>query len=154
MSGLFYYSLKARFYGVFFQLPWSFFVTLCVLFPIIYMADQSLRILLFELVIYWTLLVALVWIGKDIYAQRFLFEFTIKDHAIHVYKNRQEISKYDLDQIKSVKSIKKNSSISRYTSGGSGLILKFNDGLELPVLDQIKGYKKFSLIVNKSAVVV
>ena len=154
MSGSFYYDLKARFYGVFFQLPWSFFVTLCVLFPIVYMADQSLRILLFELVIYWTALVALVWIGKDIYAQRFLFEFAINDHAIRVYKNRQEILTYDLDQIKSVKSIEKNSTISRCTSGGSGLILKFSDGLELPVLDQIKGYEKFSLIVNKCAVVV
>ena len=154
MSGSFYYGLKVRFYGVFFQLPWSFFVTLCVLFPIIYLADQSLRILLLELVIYWTVLVALVWIAKDIYAQRFLFEFAINDHAIRIYKKGQEISTYDLDQIKSVKLIKKNSSISRCTLGGSGLMLKFNDGLELPVLDQIKDYEKFSLIVNKSAVVV
>ena len=154
MSGSFYYGLTARFYGVFFQLPWSFFVTLCVLIPVLYAADPQSRILLFELIIYWTMLIALIWIGKDIYAQRFLFEFAINDDAIRIYKNRQEISIYTLDQIKAVTRIDKNSAISRCTSGGGGLMLKFNDGLELPVLDQIKDYEKFNLIINRGAVVV
>ena len=154
MSGSFYYGLKARFYGVLFQLPWSFFVTLCVLLPCIFIADQSSRILLIELVIYWAALVALIWIAKDIYAQRFLFEFAINDQAMRVYKNKREISTYTLDQIRSVTSIKKDSLISRCTAGGSGLIIKFNDGLELPVLDQIKDFDKFNLIINKNAIAI
>ena len=79
MSGSFYYGLKTRFYGLFFQLPWSFFVTVCVLVPVTYTADQQTQTLLIELAVYWTLFVACVWSAKDIFAQRYLFEFKVSD---------------------------------------------------------------------------
>ena len=152
MSGSYCYGLKARFYGLFFQLPWSFFVTICVLLPVLYAGEQQTRVLLIELTICWTIFIACVWIAKDIFAQRFLFEFKINDGELYVYNKGKLISIYDIDQIEKITKIAKDSTVSRFTLGGSGLMIKFDDGREFPVLDQITGYKKFNNILQKTAV--
>lgn len=153
MSGAFYYGLKARFYGLLFQLPWSFFVTVCVLMPVAYVADQQARSLLISLVIYWTLFTALIWLVKDIYTQRFLLDFVVREQHICVYKRKTLITMYALDQIKKVKEISKNSLISK-TTLGSGVIVTFDDGCEMPVFDQISNYQKLNDILLSNAVIV
>lgn len=150
MSGSFYYGLKARFYGLFIQLPWSLFVTICVLMPVAYEADQQARSLLMELVIYWALFAALIWLIKDIYAQRFLLEFSIHDNHLCVYKNNTLITMYALNQIKVVKDISRDNMISRVASGG-GVIVTFDDGCEIPVFNLITNYQKLNNILSSSA---
>ena len=153
MPGPFCYDLKARFYGLFIQLPWSFFITLCLLFPVLYGSSQQTRILLIELTIYWTLFATVLWTAKDIYTQRFLHEFSVNGGKIHVYKNRKWQTCYRLDQIKSVKSIARNSRISRRMLGAQGMMIKFEDGNELPVLNQITGYEKFNILLKRNSIV-
>ena len=150
MSGSFYYGLKSRFYGLFIQLPWSIFVTICVLMPVAYVVDQQARSLLMELVIYWALLTALIWLIKDIYVQRFLLEFSIHDHHLRVYKNKTLITMYDLNQIKVVKDISSNNMISKVAPGG-GVIVTFDDGCEIPVFNQITNYQKLNNILSSKA---
>ena len=154
MSGSFCYGLKARFYGLFIQLPWSFFVTVCVLVPVAYTAEPPTRALLIQLTIYWTLFVACVWSAKDIFAQRYLFEFKVSDQFMRIYNKGQVVSTYHLDQIRSVRPFSKGSVVLRFTLGGNGLLIKFDDGRELPVLDQITDYEKFNHILQKSAIAV
>ena len=150
MSGSFYYGLKARFYGILFQLPWSFFVTVCVLMPVAYVVDQPARILLVELLVYWTLITAIFWLVKDLYAQRLLLEFSIRDGNLCVYKNKALFTMYGLGQIKKVKEISSNSKIAR-TTLCSGVIVTFDDGCEIPVFDRISNYKKLNTILCGNA---
>lgn len=152
MSGSFYYGLKARFYGVLFQLPWSFFVTVCVLMPVAYVVDQPARILLIELTVYWTLLIALVWLFKDIHTQRYLLEFSVDDQHLCVYKKRTLITMYALSQIKMIREFSKNSIFSNAALNG-GFVVTFNDGSEVPVFNQISDYRKLNKILSSSVIV-
>lgn len=151
MSGSFYYSLKARFYGILFQLPWSFFVTVCVLMPVAYVAEQPARELLIQLTVYWTLIAAILWLAKDLYAQRFLLEFSVQDKYLCVYKNNALLTMYALDQIKKVKEIPKNSVLAK-VAFNNGIIVTFDDGYEIPVFDRISDYSKLNKILFGSAI--
>ena len=152
MSGSFYYSLKARFYGIFFQLPWSFFVTACTLMPMVYAAEQHSRQLLIELIIYWTLFTALLWLAKDLYAQRFLLEFSIQDQHLCVYKKNRLIKIYTLDRIKKVKDISAKSTFFK-AALSDGVVVTFDDGSEIAVLKRISNYKKLRKIITANAMI-
>ena len=147
MSGSFYYGLKARFYGMIIQLPWSFFVTVIFLLPVIYVVDSPTQALLLQLIVYWTVFIALLWLIKDVRSQRILHSFKINGRYIHIFEKEHVVSTYSFDQIKTVRRINEDSAISRSTIGGSGVLLKFDDGRELPVLDQIINYSIFNFIL-------
>ena len=151
MSGSFYYGLKARFYGLLFQLPWSFFVTVCVLTPVVYVVDHQVRSLLISLVIYWTLFTALIWLLKDLHTQRFLLDFVVRDQHLCVYKRNTLITMYALNQIKKVKKIPQNSLISK-AALGSGVIVTFDDGCEMPIFDQISNFENLSDILQSRVI--
>ncbi len=152
MSGSFCYGLKARFYGLFIQLPWSFFVTLCVLMPVFYVSNQEARALLIELVVYWTILVAVLWAVKDLYTQRYLYEFIISDDQIHAFKKGRLVACYPLDKIRSVKTFDRDSVISRRTLGAKGMMITFDDGSELLVSEKISNYENFNIILSSHSI--
>ena len=102
MYGSFQYGLKSRFYGMFSQWPWSLVITLIVLSPFVYYADTGTRQLVLELAIYWALFIALVLLAKDLYAQRFLYDFSVKGRSISIYKNTECVSEYTFDELKTV----------------------------------------------------
>lgn len=87
MYGSFHYDLKSRFYELFAQLPWSLVVTTIILFPVVYCAEPSIRILLIQLTIYWALVVSIVLLLRDLYMQRYLLEFSVQRRGISIYKN-------------------------------------------------------------------
>lgn len=149
MNGSFQYGLKSRFYGMFSQWPWSLVITLIVLSPFIYYANASTRALVLELVIYWALFIALVLFVKDLYAQRFLYEFSVKGRNISIYKNTQCITEYTFDELKAVRRFSKKDAFARRSLESDGLLLKFKDGFEMPVFERVSNYEKFNLFLKK-----
>jgi len=90
MYGSFQYGLKSRFYGLFSQLPWSLVITTIVLLPVIYNATAETRALIIEIALYWTLVLGAIMLIKDLFAQRFIFEFAIKGRGIRVFNKAGE----------------------------------------------------------------
>tara|TARA_R110002096_G_scaffold416350_1_gene618724 strand:- start:151 stop:609 length:459 start_codon:yes stop_codon:yes gene_type:complete len=151
MSGSFRYGLRSRFYGLFSQLPWSLVVTAIVLLPVIYFAESQTRILLVYIFIYWAATIGVVMLVKDIYAQRFLLEFSIQRCGISVRKNANNVVEYTWPQLSTIRSLRKKDRISRFTLEGRGVLLKFEDGFELPVFEQVSNYDSFNLMLKKMA---
>ena len=149
MYGSFQYGLKSRLYGMFSQWPWSLVITLIVLSPFVYYADTGTRQLVLELAIYWALFIALVLLAKDLYAQRFLYDFSVKGRSISIYKNTECVSEYTFDELKTVYRFSKNDTLARRSIESDGIILKFKDGFEMPVFERVSNYEKLSLFLNK-----
>ena len=149
MYGSFQYDLKSRFYGMFSQWPWSLAITLIILSPFVYYADASTRELVIELTIYWALFIALVLLANDIYAQRFLYDFSVNGRSISIYKSTQCISEYTFDELKTVYKFSKNDTLARRSMESDGVLLKFKDGFEMPVFARVSNYEKLSLFLNK-----
>ncbi|MFK7795081.1 MAG: hypothetical protein AB8B89_07030 [Gammaproteobacteria bacterium] len=149
MPSSFQYGLKSRFYGLFSQLPWSLVVTTIVLLPVIYYAQQETRILLIHIAIYWCLAMSVLMLIKDLYAQRFLFEFSIQRCGVSVRKNADTIVDYSWSQLSAIRSFKQKDKISWRTLEGNGVLLKFDDGFELPVFEQVSNYDEFNLILKR-----
>ena len=149
MYGSFQYDLKSRFYGLFSQLPWSLVVTTIILFPIAYYAEPEMRTLIIELTIYWALILSFILLAKDLYAQRILFTFSLQGRGIVVEKNTDTVQQYTWDQLEAVKLIDKKDSLSRRTLESNGVVLKFDDGFELPVFERVSNYDKFSAILAR-----
>ena len=149
MSGSFQYGLRSRFYGLFSQLPWSLLVTAIVLVPVIYFAEPATQLLIIRIAIYWTLVMSVVMLAKDLYTQRYLFEFSIQRCGISVQKNTNTMVEYTWQQIRTIRSFHKKDKISRHTLEGSGVLLKFDDGFELPVFEQVSNYDEFNSILKR-----
>ena len=152
MYGSFHYGLKSRFYGLFAQLPWSLVVTAIVLFPVVYCAESSTRILLIQLTIYWALVISIALLLKDLYMQRYLLEFSIQGRGISIYKNADTTIDYAWEQLRAIKSIGKKELKYYRTLDANGVLLKFEDGFELPVFERVSNYQKFSAILKKIVV--
>jgi len=151
MSGSFQYGLRSRFYGLFSQLPWSLVITTIVLLPVIFYAEPEARILLMHIVIYWVLAMSVVMLIKDLYAQRFLFEFSIQRCGISVQTNAHTTVEYTWQQVRVIRLFHKKDRISRRTLEGNGVLLKFDDGFELPVFEQVSNYDQFNLMLKRMA---
>ncbi|MDW3094064.1 MAG: hypothetical protein R8G33_00150 [Gammaproteobacteria bacterium] len=149
MSGSFQYGFRSRFYGLFSQLPWSLFVTAIVLVPVVYLAEPATRELIIHIAIYWTLVMSVVMLFKDLYTQRYLFEFSIKRCGISVQKNPNTMVEYTWQQVRAIRSFHKKDKFSRRTLDGNGVLLKFDDGFELPVFEQVSNYDEFNSILKR-----
>lgn len=149
MSGSYHYGLRSRFYGLFSQLPWSLVVTAIVLLPVAYTATPDTRILLVHLTIYWALTASILMLVKDLYAQRYLFEFSVQRCGISVRKNKGTIVEYGWEQLKVIRALKKSHRLTRGVMDGNGLLLKFDYGFELPVYEQVSNYDQFNVILNR-----
>lgn len=149
MNSSFRYGLRSRFYGLFSQLPWSLVITTIVLLPVIYYAELETRTLLIHIAIYWAVAMSVIMLIKDIYAQRFLFEFSIQRCGISVRKNANTIVEYTWPQVRAIRSFHKKDKLSRRTLEGNGVLLKFDDGFELPVFEQVSNYDEFNSILKR-----
>ncbi len=151
MSSSFQYGLRSRFYGLFSQLPWSLVVTTIVLLPVVYFVQQDTRILLIQIAIYWSLAISVLMLIKDLYVQRFLFEFSIQRCGVTVRKNADTMVEYSWSQLRAIRSFQQKDKISRRTLEGNGVLLKFDDGFELPVFEQVSNYDEFNSILKRMA---
>ncbi len=149
MHDSFRYGLTSRFYGLFSQLPWSLLVTSIVLAPIAYFSEPLTQVILIKAVIYWSLFIAILMLLKDLYSQRFLYEFSIQGRGIRVYKKSALIAEYNWEQLKAIRVFEKKDKIARQTLESNGVLLKFEDGFELPVFDRVSNYETFNLILKK-----
>ena len=120
--------------------------------PMVYAAEQHSRQLLIELIIYWTLFTALLWLAKDLYAQRFLLEFSIQGKHLCVYKKNRLIKIYTLNRIKKVKDISAKSTFFK-AALSDGVVVTFDDGSEITVLKRISNYKKLRKIITANAMI-
>ena len=148
MYGSFQYGLKSRFYGLFSQLPWSLVVTAIVLLPVIYFATPETRLLVIEIALYWSLVVGVLMLLKDLLAQKYIFEFVVQGRGITVYKKTDASVDYTWEQITSIKPFNKRHSIARRAIESDGVLLKFEDGFELPVFEPVSNYKTFNNILR------
>ena len=148
MISSFQYGLRSRFYGLFSQLPWSLVVTAIVLFPLAYFATPSTRLLIIELAIYWSVVVGVLMLIKDIYAQKYLIEFSVRGRGITVYKKTGDSVDYCWEQIKTIKSFNKKDSIAKRAIESDGILLKFEDGFELPVFEPVTNYHQLNRILK------
>ena len=151
MSASFRYGVISRFYGLFSQLPWSLVVTAIVLLPVAYYAEPSTRYLIIELTIYWALAIGLLLFARDLYMQRFLLEFSVRGRGIVIHKGENTIAEYKWEQLRTIRKFTKKDRLSRKTLEGEGLLLKFEDGFELPVFEQVSNYDQFNSILKKVA---
>ena len=149
MVGSFHYGLKSRFYGLFSQLPWSLLVTSIVLVPVAYFSEPATQIILIKVTIYWLLAISILMLLKDLYVQRFLYEFSIQGRGIRVYKKSVLLAEYNWEQLKAIHAFEKKDKIARQTLESNGLLLEFEDGFELAVFERVSNYEKFNLILNK-----
>ena len=149
MYGSFHYGLNSRFYSLFSQLPWSLLVTSIVLAPIAYFSEPATQVILIKTAIYWSLSLSILMLLKDLYVQRFLYEFSVRDRSISVYKKSVLIAEYDWGQLKTICAFEKKDKIARQTLESNGLLLKFEDGFELTVFERVSNYERFNLILNK-----
>ncbi|MFK8028152.1 MAG: hypothetical protein AB8C40_08865 [Gammaproteobacteria bacterium] len=149
MHDSFRYGLTSRFYGLFSQLPWSLLVTSIVLAPIAYFSEPLTQAILIKAVIYWSLFIAILMLLKDLYSQRFLYEFSIQGRGIRVYKKSALIAEYNWEQLKAIRVFEKKDKIARQILESNGVLLKFEDGFELPVFDRVSNYESFNLILKK-----
>lgn len=152
MSRSFEYGLKARFYGLFSQLPWSLAITALILLPVTYNADQATKALIVQLTIYWALAIGIVFLIKDLRMQRNLIEFSIRGKGISVYLDKELTQNYSWSELRSIKKFSKKDALSRRALEGEGMLLKFNDGFELPVFDKVSNFELFSVILKKATV--
>lgn len=149
MHGSFRYGFKSRFYGVFSQLPWSLVVTAIVLLPVAYYSNTATRVILIQLTIYWALAIGVLLLLKDLYVQRYLFEFSVQGREISVYKNSEVKVDCQWQQLKAIRAFNKKDKISRQSIESNGVLLKFEDGFELPVFERVSDYDKFSSILTE-----
>lgn len=149
MFGSFQYGLKSRFYGLFSQLPWSLVVTAIVLLPVVYFAQAETRILLIHIALYWALAIGVLMFIKDLYVQRFLYEFSIQRCGITVRKNANNSVEYTWPQLRTIRSFHKKDKIARRTLESNGMLLKFDDGFELPVFEQVSNYDEFNSLLKR-----
>ncbi len=150
MSGSFEYGLKARFYGLFSQLPWSLVVTALILVPLAYTADSATRTLIIQLTTYWALLIGVVFLIKDLRMQRNLHAFSIQGSRISINLCNNVTQHYCWEELHSIKKISKKDSLSRRTLESEGVLLKFKDGFELPVFNKVTNFDLFSVILTKA----
>ena len=150
MSRSFEYGLKARFYGLFSQLPWSMVITALILFPLAYNADQATKELIIELTLYWALIIGVLFFFKDLHVQRKLLEFSIQGKGISIYLDKEITQNYSWEELRSVEKITKKDSLSRKTLEGEGVLLKFSDGFELPVFDKVSNFELFRVILKQA----
>ncbi len=148
MHGSFHYGLKSRFYGLFSQLPWSLAVTAIIVLPVTYTASNETRLLVVEIALYWALFIAVLMLLKDLAAQKHIFEFDIKGRGITVYKKTATTVDYTWEQIIAIKPFSKKDNIARRAIESDGVLLKFEDGFELPVFEPVSNYKKFNNILR------
>jgi len=148
MIGSFQYGLKSRFYGMFSQLPWSLVITAIILMPIVFYASPESRLLIIKVSLYWSLAIGLLMFLKDISAQRYIFEFAIKGRGITVYKKANKSVSYTWEQVISIKPFAKTHRIARRAIESDGVLLKFEDGFELPVFAPVSNYKTFNNILK------
>ena len=148
MISSFEYGLKSRFYGLFSQLPWSLVVTAMILFPLVYFSGAETRLLIIELAIYWSLLVGVLMFVKDLYAQKYLFDFSVRGRGITVHKKSGDSVDYRWEQIRTIKSFNKKDAIAKRAIESDGIIVKFEDGFELPVFEPVTNYQKFNQILK------
>jgi len=149
MVGSFRYGLKSRFYGLFSQLPWSLLVTSIVLAPLVYFSEPATKIIIIKVAIYWSLAISVLMLLKDLYAQRFLYEFSVQGRGIRVYKNSALLAEYNWEQLIAIRAFDKKDKIARQTLESKGVLLKFEDGFELNVFERVSNYEGFNLILNK-----
>lgn len=149
MHDSFRYGLTSRFYGLFSQLPWSLLVTSIVLAPIVYFSEPATQAILIKAVIYWSLFIAVLMLLKDLYSQRFLYEFSVQGRGIRVYKKSLLMAEYNWEQLKGIRVFEKKDKIARQTLESNGVLLKFEDGFELPVFERVSNYEGFNLILKK-----
>ena len=145
-----YYTPKNRFYGLFIQLPGSFFVTAIILLPAIYLAEETTQILLMHLLIYWAAIMAFFWFIKDKYVQKILQEFSFTHEAIYVKKNNDVNKRYEWSQIDRVRQINKESHLARLSLSCEGVSITFDDGFELVIMRKITNYDLFSALLEKN----
>ena len=150
MHGSFHYGFKSRFYGLFSQLPWSLVITAIVLLPAAYYSNAATRVLLIQLTIYWALAIGVLLLLKDLYVQRYLFEFSVQRCGISVYKKSEVKVDYQWEQLKAIRVFNKKDKIARQSIESNGVLLKFEDGFELPVYERVSDYDKFSSILTKA----
>lgn len=150
MLGECYYQQKNRFYGLFIQLPWSFFVTMMLILPVYYMADVDTRALLIQIVAYWVCAVALLWYAKDKYVQNILREFSFAQDAIYVKRNSGLLERYTWKQIDNIRAFDKNSNLAKLSLSCGGVVLTFEDGYQLIVLRKIVNYEVFCSLLEKN----
>jgi hypothetical protein len=149
MIGSFHYGLKSRFYGLFSQLPWSLLVTSIVVAPVVYFSEPATQVILIKATIYWSLAISILMLLKDLYAQRFLYEFSVRGRGICVYKKSVLVAEYNWEQLKAIRVFEKKDKIARQTLESKGILLKFEDGFELAVFERVSDFEKFNLILNK-----
>lgn len=146
MNGLCYYELKSRFYGLFNRLPWTYFVTASILLPVILIAENNTRALLVELMIYWALVLAVVWFLNDLYNQKTLQEFAFDQRGIYVKQSDNTFIHYTWECLTGIDSLEKETT--KYFSEKGGVLLSFDDGYTLKVLNRITNYKLFQTILS------
>lgn len=149
MYGSFQYGLKSRFYGLFSQWPWSLVITAIVLLPVAYNATVETRLLVIEIALYWSLVIGVLMLLKDLAAQQYIFEFAVKGRGITVYKKTDDSVDYTWEQIISIKPFSKRDRIARRAIESNGVMLKFEDGFELPVFERVSNYKTFNHILKE-----
>lgn len=86
---------------------------------------------------------------KDLYSQRFLYEFSVQGRGIRVYKKSLLMAEYNWEQLKGIRVFEKKDKIARQTLESNGVLLKFEDGFELPVFERVSNYEGFNLILKK-----
>ena len=149
MVGSFRYGLKSRFYGLFSQLPWSLLVTSIVLAPMAYFSETTTQVILLKVAIYWSLAMSILMLLKDLYVQRYLYEFSVQGRGICVYKKTKLFAEYNWDQLKVIRPFGEKDKIARQALESNGVLLKFEDGFELAVFERVSNYQRFNLILNK-----
>ena len=150
MSASFTYGLKARYYGLLFQLPWSFFITLGILLPILLTSDVKTVSLLVHLLIYWTGFSFLFWLYKDIAAQKKLYDIHINQQKIWFSGRGHRTFYYLFQHINTVKSVQGSSRVSGLWPDGGGLVIRFKDGFELTISNKITHYDALCRLLGQS----
>lgn len=146
MNGLCYYELKSRFYGLFKQLPKTYFVTASILLPVIFVVDNNTRALLIEMMIYWALVIAVIWLLNDLYHQKTLQEFAFDQRGIYVKQSDNTFMHYTWECLTGIDNLAQQSP--KYFTDRKGVLLSFDDGYTLKVFNHITNYKLFHTILN------
>ena len=139
MSASFSYGLRARFYGLFVQAPWSLAITALIILPIAFFTWPEQQQLLLHLLIYWSLFLAIVWLVRDLMVQSEMMNIFIDEQAIVLANERSTARRYDWHELSSM----------RMMPVEDGFFLRFADGSEVPVFKEIEGYRQLLRLINQ-----
>ena len=148
MNGLCYYELKSRFYGLFNRLPYTYFVTASILLPVMFVVDHNTRAILIELMVYWALVLAAIWLLNDLYTQKTLQEFAFDQCGIYVKKEDNAVIYYTWECLTGIDSLQREKQTAKYFSSMDGVLLSFDDGYTLRVFNHITNYQRFQNILS------